>query len=48
MPVNPTTQGSTDWRIKVQAAWAMKQDPISKITNPKRADRMTQVMEYLP
>jgi hypothetical protein len=36
-------------RIVVQADQEhIKQDPISKITNAKRADRVTQVIEHLP
>jgi hypothetical protein len=36
-PVIPAIQKSTNRRIMVQAHPAIKQDPISKITNAKRA-----------
>jgi hypothetical protein len=34
-------------RIKVQLAWAKKQDPISKITRGKRTGGVAQVVEHL-
>jgi hypothetical protein len=40
--------GSTNRRITVQAGPGIKQDPISKITNTKRAGVVTQVGECLP
>jgi hypothetical protein len=35
-------------KIMVQAVLSIKRDPVSKITNIKRADGMVQVVEYLP
>jgi hypothetical protein len=40
-------QGGTDRRIMVQASLGIKHNPVSKITNAKRADGRTQVVKCL-
>jgi hypothetical protein len=46
--INPARQGSTNRRIRIQVCQGIKQDPISKITNAKRADCMDRVGDHLP
>jgi hypothetical protein len=46
--VIPSYTGNTNRRIVVQAGPGIKQDPISKITNTKKAGNMVQKVEYLP
>jgi hypothetical protein len=41
-------QGSTNRRMAVKAGPGIKQDPISKTTNVKRASRVPQGVECLP
>jgi hypothetical protein len=48
VPVIPATWGSTKSRIAGQANGGVKQDPISKITNAKRADGVIQMLKHLP
>jgi hypothetical protein len=43
-----SSQGSTNRRTVVQAGLGIKWDPISKITNTKRAGGVAQVVEHLP
>jgi hypothetical protein len=40
--------GSTDRKITIQDGSGIKQNPISKITNTKRAGRVGQMIECLP
>jgi hypothetical protein len=40
-------QGNTNRRIVVQTSPGIKQDPISKLNNAKRAGRVSQGVEYL-
>jgi hypothetical protein len=40
--------GNINRRVVVQASPGMKQDPISKITNPKGAGGVTHMVEHLP
>jgi hypothetical protein len=46
-PVIPARQGSTDKRIVIQTSPDIKQDPISKIINAKRAGGVAQVAAHL-
>jgi hypothetical protein len=48
MPVIPALQGSTSNRTVVQVRPGEKRDPISKITNTKRAGGVAQVVEHPP
>jgi hypothetical protein len=48
MLVIPATEGSTNRKTIVQAGPVIKQDPISKITNAKRAGEVAQEAEHLP
>jgi hypothetical protein len=44
----PSYVGSTNREIVVQASLGINKDPISKITNTKRAGGMVQMVECLP
>jgi hypothetical protein len=46
--VTPVTQRSTKRRITVQVSLDIRQNPVSKITNTKRAVRVTLVIQKLP
>jgi hypothetical protein len=48
VPVIPAILESTNRKTAVQTGPCLKQEPISKIINRKRAGRVAQVVEYLP
>jgi hypothetical protein len=48
MAVMPATLRSTNRQIMVQAGHSVKRDPISKLTNTKRAGDVTEVADHLP
>jgi hypothetical protein len=48
MPVILATRGNPNRRTMVQTGLSIRQDPISKITNTEKADKVTEVIEHLP
>jgi hypothetical protein len=48
VPVISALQGNPNKRVIVQASLGIKGDPISKITNTRRAGFVAQVVEPLP